>query len=391
MENQYLMNTYRRYDVVFEKGKGSYLYDINGTAYLDFVSGIAVNSLGHCNEIVVDAIARESQKLMHISNLYWNENQFVLSKLLVQASGLEKAFFVNSGTEANEGAMKLARLYGKSKGNNYKNIILYMSNSFHGRSLGSLSITGQEKYQAPFRPLFPMTDEVAFNDLASLRDKMNENVCGVFIEPIQGEGGVTPATQEFLNEARSLCDKYDSLLIFDEVQCGIGRTGSLFAYEQYHVKPDVLTLAKGLGSGFPIGAIVAGPKACDIFQPGDHGSTFGGNPLACGVAISVLSKISEKEFLADVQIKNKFVIERLEKLKNKVPCIKEIRGMGLLLGIEFCESAKPIIQKCFENKLLLIGAGENVIRIIPALTISIEELSAGLDILEKAIFEVYPS
>ncbi|MEI8216945.1 MAG: aspartate aminotransferase family protein [Eubacteriales bacterium] len=386
MENKYLMNTYGRYEVLFQSGKGSYLYDANSQAYLDFVSGIAVDSLGHCNDIVVEAIARESRNLMHVSNLYWTQNQFDLAKLLVEASNLDKVFFANSGTEANEGAMKLARLYGNMSGSN---VILYMSNSFHGRSLGSLSITGQEKYQAPYKPLFPNTVEVAFNDVESLREHMNENVCGLFIEPIQGEGGVTPATLEFLREARILCNKFDSLLIFDEVQTGMGRSGNMFAFQNYNVVPDVLTLAKGLGSGFPIGAIVAGKKASNVFKPGDHGSTFGGNPLACGVGISVMNKISEKEFLDGIIIKHQLIIDRLNEIKGKTSCIKDIRGMGLLIGIEFFENAKPIIQKSFDNKLLLIGAGDNVIRIIPALTISKDELISGLAILENAILEFH--
>lgn len=381
------MNTYSRSNLVFDRGEGSWLIDSNGDRYLDFVAGIAVNCLGHSNPAIAETICNQSRQLMHISNLYFNTNQMALARKLAESAGLDQVFFCNSGTEANEAAIKLSRKYGGLSGNPSKNIILHMKDSFHGRTLGALSITGQEKYQECFRPLIGGTAQVDFNNIASLTAAMNDDICAVFIEPIQGESGVTPATVEFLSAARSLCEKYDALLIFDEVQCGMGRTGSLFAFEQFGVKPDAVTLAKGLGGGFPIGAVVANTKAGGAFVPSDHGSTFGGNPLACTVALTVLDQLENHSVISEVPVKNAYIIKRLNELKEKTPLISDIRGMGLILGIEFTSGAKEIIASCLDKKLLLISAGSNVIRLVPALTISLEELKLGLDILEEAISE----
>lgn len=385
--SQYLMNTYNRSNLIFDKGEGSWLIDSTGDRYLDFVAGIAVNCLGHSNPAIAETICNQSRQLMHLSNLYWNTNQMALAKKLAESAGLDQVFFCNSGTEANEAAIKLARKYGGLSGNPSKNIILHMKDSFHGRTLGALSITGQEKYQECFRPLIGGTVQVDFNNIASLTAAMNEHICAVFIEPIQGESGVTPATVEFLSAAKSLCEKYDALLIFDEVQCGMGRTGSLFAFEQFGVKPDAVTLAKGLGGGFPIGAVVANAKAGGAFVPSDHGSTFGGNPLACTVALTVLDQLQSHGVISEVPEKNAYIIKQLTELKEKTPLISDIRGMGLILGIEFTSGAKEIIASCLDKKLLLISAGSNVIRLVPALTISLEELKIGLDILEEAVLE----
>jgi acetylornithine/N-succinyldiaminopimelate aminotransferase len=381
------MNTYNRSPLIFDKGDGSWLIEKSGDRYLDFVAGIAVNCLGHCHPAIAETLSKQSRELMHLSNLYWNSNQTALADRLAALSGLDQVFFCNSGTEANEAAIKLARKYGRRNGDEAKYIIVHMKDSFHGRTMGTLSITGQEKYQESFKPLMGGTREALFNDGDSLSEVMSEAVCAVFIEPIQGESGVTPATTEFLSLAKSLCEKYDALLIFDEVQCGMGRTGSLFAFERFGIKPDVATLAKGLGGGFPIGAVLANNKAASAFVPGDHGSTFGGNPLACTVALTVLSQLTEHGIIDAISDKNAYVLERLTRIKEKTPLIVDLRGMGLILGIQFASGTKEIIARCLSKRLLLISAGNDVIRLVPALTISLEELKIGLDILEEAILE----
>jgi acetylornithine/N-succinyldiaminopimelate aminotransferase len=387
MDNHYLMNTYNRFDLIFDRGEGSWLFDSTGEKYLDFVAGIAVNCLGHCHPAIAETLASQSKKLMHISNLYWNTNQMTLAKQLVEASGLHQSFFCNSGAEANEAAIKLSRKYGHIHGGPEKNIIIHMKDSFHGRTIGALSITGQEKYQLKFKPLMNGVQQVLFNDIDDLKNAMSSQVCAVFIEPIQGESGVTPASLDYLKAAKELCTAYNALLIFDEVQCGIGRTGSLFAYQLLGVEPDAVTLAKGLGAGFPIGALIANKKAAEAFEPGDHGSTFGGNPLACTVALTVLDQLISHGIIDSIKDKSDYVLERLNAMKEKTDLITDIRGMGLILGIQFSRGAKDIIAKCLEKHLLLIAAGSDVIRLVPPLTISIEELEIGLAILEEAILE----
>lgn len=385
--SQYIMNTYNRCELIFDKGEGSWLTDSLGNKYLDFVAGIAVNCLGHCHPAISETLCKQSKELIHLSNLYWNSNQMALAKTLAELSGLDQVFFCNSGTEANEAAIKLARKYGSLHGGQSKNIVVHMMNSFHGRTLGALSITGQEKYQNCFRPLIGGTVQANLNDIESLEAVMSDAVCGVFIEPIQGESGVTPAKAEFLSAAKSLCEKHDALLIFDEVQCGMGRTGALFAFERFGIKPDVVTLAKGLGGGFPIGAVLANAKAGGAFIPSDHGTTFGGNPLACSVALTVLDQLVNHGIIESIPEKNTYILQRINALKEKTDTLVEIRGMGLILGIQFTGGAKEIIAKCLDKRLLLISAGSEVIRLIPALTISLGELKIGLDILEEVIME----
>lgn len=379
------MNTYERFDVIFERGAGSWLYDTEGRKYLDFVAGIAVNCLGHSHPAVVHAISEQSKKLMHISNLYWNEPQLLLAEKLVSYSDHQKVFFVNSGAEAVETALKLARKYGKIQGGEKKNRILYMKNSFHGRTLGALAVTGQEKYQKDFMPLMGEVEAVSFNDIEDLREKANQNVCAMIVEPIQGESGIIPAQQSFLQEMRKLCDQLDALLIFDEIQCGIGRTGKLFAYQSFGIIPDVICMAKGLGGGFPIGAILVKDEAAAAFSPGDHGSTFGGNPLACAAACAVLDELMEKKVIEDVKEKSEYLMERLEELQKKYPAIQQIRGIGLMIGLCFDREVKEIVKKCFEKGLLVIGAGANVIRLVPALNIEKKEIDQGIKILQDVL------
>lgn len=385
MSESYIMNTYGRFNVTFEKGEGTKLYDKNGVEYLDFVSGVAVNCLGHCHPVMVNAIKEQSSKLIHISNYYWNENAMKLSELLCKNSDHQKVFFCNSGTEAIEAGIKLARKYGLIHGGESKKEIIYMNNSFHGRTLGSLSITGQPKYQESFKPLIGDVASVNFNDENDIKDKISSKTCAVILEPIQGEGGIIPASKAYLELVRKLCDENNALLIFDEVQCGMGRTGSLFAYKKFGVIPDIVCIAKALGGGFPIGAMVAKEAAAASFVPGDHGNTYGGNPLACGVSFAVVSELTNSGLLNGVEEKGKYMFSKLVALKEKYSVIKEVRGMGLLIGTSLEGNIKEVINTCFENKLLLITAGSDTVRFLPPLNVSFEEIDKALEIFEKAI------
>ena len=368
-----IMKTYKRFDLNFVKGEGTYVYEKNGDKYLDFVAGVAVNSLGHSNKKVVDAIKNQSEKLIHISNLYYDDNQISLADKLIKLSNHESVFFCNSGTEAVEGALKVIRKYGYEKG---KTKILYMKNSFHGRTFGALAVTGQEKYQKYYKPLIGDVEEVEFNNIEDLKNKMSDDVCGIIVEPIQGEGGINSIEESFLKEIKNLSDKYDALLIFDEVQSGIGRTGKFFAYQNYDVVPDVVAMAKGLGGGVPVGAFMVNEKA-DVLTYGDHGCTFGGNPLVTAVSNVVVDTISDEMFLNEVSIKGNYLKHELEQLTKNVEFVKRIKGKGLMIGIEIDiekVEIKDIVSKALEYKLLIIGAGTNTIRIVPPLTVTIDEI-----------------
>lgn len=357
--------------------------------YLDFVSGIAVNCLGHSNIEIVKTISEQSAKLMHISNLYWNIPQIELANRLAEASGLDKVFFCNSGTEANETALKIARRYGRRNGREEKTGIVCMKESFHGRSMGALSVTAQEKYRAPFRPLIENVYDVDFNDIGSVEAVMDDNICAVILEPVQGESGIIPAKPEFLRAVKQLCDKYDALLIFDEVQCGMGRSGKLFTYQLLGVKPDICTTAKALGAGFPIGAVMASESACEYFIPGDHGCTFGGGPLACAVGNTVMKQLFDKGVLENVSLMGEYLISRLRDLKAKYECIIDVRGMGLLIGIQLREGLKSeLIKKALENKLLLAGAGNETVRFLPPLNVTRQEIDIALQRFESAISQI---
>lgn len=390
MSKNNIMNTYGRFDVVFEKGKGTRIFDKDGIEYIDFVSGVAVNCLGHSNPKIVETIKNQAEKIMHISNYYWNENAMNLAEKLCKNSDHQKVFFCNSGTEAIETALKLSRKYGKlsSKNKGDKNEIIYMNNSFHGRTMGSLSVTGQPKYQEPFRPLVGNVKSVKFNDVEGLEKVVNENTCAIILEPIQGEGGIICADVEFLETARKLCDKYDALLIFDEVQCGIGRSGKLFAYQKYGVVPDLICIAKALGGGFPIGALLAKEKAAEAFVPGDHGNTYGGNPLGTAIGCCILDELIDGNVINSVDEKGEYIKAKLNTFKEKYNVIEEIRGMGLLIGIKLNVDNKLFSTKCFEKKLLVITAGDGVVRLLPPLNVSKEDIDAALDIVEEVIKEM---
>lgn len=387
MSKSNIMHTYGRFDVTFERGLGSRLFDIHGNEYIDFVSGVAVNCLGHCHPVIVNAIKEQSSNLIHISNYYWNTQHDILAGKLCKYSNHSKVFFCNSGTEATEGALKVARKYGKINGTSDKNIIIYMNNSFHGRTMGALSVTGQPKYQSNFAPLVGNAKSVNINNIKELRANFDENVCGVIIEPIQGEGGVNSATKEYLKECRVLCDKYNALLIFDEVQCGIGRLGTLFAYKKFDTVPDVVCIAKALGGGFPIGAFLVNDRAA-VLAPGDHGSTYGGNPLACAVANAVIDELTTGGVVSSVDEKSSYIVHKLNSLKEKYDFIEEIRGCGLLIGIKVLGEVKTFIDKCFEKKLLVVSAGPEVVRLLPPLNVTLEEIDNALKIIESVIISL---
>lgn len=386
MHNDNLLKTYNRLDITFKKGKGTKLWDEKGNEYLDFVSGVAVNCLGHCHPIILDALKKQSEDLIHISNLYYNKPQNDLAKKLCSIGDMKKVFFCNSGTESIETALKIARKYGTTIHESKKEII-YMNNSFHGRSMGALSVTGQSKYQKDFTPLVGGMHQAEINNINSIKNIINSNTCAVIIEPIQGEGGIISCSNKFLKELKTLCTKYNALLIFDEVQCGAGRLGSFFAYKQFDIVPDIVCMAKGLGGGFPIGATLTNEKVGKCISPGDHGSTFGGNPLACAVSLAIIKELLDKDIIKEIPFKEKYLKSKFKALKDKYPCLLDISGKGLLIGIKF-KDPKTIIKKCFNKKLLLVGAGENIIRLLPPLNVSYKEIDHAINILKEVLEEI---
>ena len=383
-----IMNTYGRLPMSLVKGAGPWVWDAKGKLYLDFVTGLAVNSLGHNHPAVTQALVEQSEKILHTSNLYWIPNQIALAERLVKHSFAGKVFFCNSGAEANEGAVKLARKYAKQNYGAHKYEIISFNNSFHGRTLAALTLTGQTKYQEGFAPLPAGFSYGVLNDVESLKAKINENTAAVFIEPIQGEGGVIPAEDAFLKEARALCDQYGALLVFDEIQCGLGRTGKLFAYEWSGVRPDVMTLAKALGAGVPIGALLATDKAAEAFQPGDHASTFGGNPLATAVGCAVLDVMLAPGFMEDVQERAAYLSKGLAGLAVKYGTPKSVRGKGFMLGWPVAESGPEIVEACRDKGLLLNCVGGKVLRFLPPLIVKKTELDTGLEILDSVLADL---
>lgn len=383
--------TYNRFPVIFDHGNGVYLYDTEGNEYLDFGAGIAVMGLGYNDEEYNTAVKAQVDKLLHTSNLFYNVPSIEAGEKLLEVSGMDKVFFTNSGTEAIEGALKIARRYAYNKekacgtekgcqesGDGVQGCvheIIAMHHSFHGRSLGALSVTGNDHYQEPFKPLIPGIKFAEFNDLDSVKALINENTCAVIMETIQGEGGIYAATEEFLKGVRKLCDEHDMLLILDEIQCGMGRTGSMFAWQQYGVKPDVMTTAKALGNGVPIGAFLASGKAATAMVPGDHGTTYGGNPLVTAAAGAVLD-IYEKRGIVDHAAKvGDYLWIKLEEVTAKYDCITGHRGRGLMQGLEFDTPAAPIVKKALlDEKMVLISAGSNIIRFVPPLIIEKEHV-----------------
>ncbi|SFH03330.1 acetylornithine aminotransferase [Desulfotomaculum arcticum] len=382
LSDKYVMHTYGRIGLAPVCGKGARLWDADGKEYLDFVGGLAVNSLGHCHPAVVDAIREQAGQLMHVSNLFYIEPQAKLAELLVQNSCFNRAFFCNSGAEANEGAIKLARKYAWKKHGPGKYEIITAKQSFHGRTLATVTATGQTKYQQGFEPLVPGFKYVPFNDLAALEESIGPQTCAVLLEPVQGEGGVNVATAEYLAAVRELCDRNGALLIFDEVQCGLGRTGKFFAYENYGVEPDIATLAKALGGGFPIGAMLVKAEVAAGFAPGDHASTFGGNPLACAAGLAAMQAMLEEGVVENCARVGAYFKEKLNDLAGKYSFIKEVRGLGLLLGMEMSVEGGRIVNSCRENGLLINCVNNNVLRFIPPLIINTKDVDRALDILD---------
>lgn len=382
-----IYKTYNRFPVVFDHGDGVRLYDTDGNEYLDFYAGIAVNGLGYNDAEFNEAVKAQVDKLLHISNLYYNVPSVEAAELLLKASQMDKVFFTNSGTEAIEGALKIARRYAYNKDGGHDHEIIAMNHSFHGRSLGALSVTGNDHYQEPFKPLIPGIKFADFNDLESVKAVVNEKTCAIIMETVQGEGGIYPATQEFLSGVSELCDKNDILLILDEIQCGMGRTGSMFAWQQYGVKPDVMTVAKALGNGVPIGAFLAAGKAATAMVPGDHGTTYGGNPFVTAAAYKVLELFEKRDIVNHVKEMGDYLTKKLEKLKDKYEIITARRGLGLIQGLEFTVPVSSIISQALtEQKLVIISAGTNIIRFVPPLIIEkehvdemVEKLSAVLE------------
>jgi acetylornithine/N-succinyldiaminopimelate aminotransferase len=382
---KYLLNTYGRLPVAMVKGKGSYLYDADGGEYLDFVGGLAVNALGHCHPNVVQAIEEQAHKLLHCSNLYWIEPQTKLAQVLVENSCLDKVFFANSGSEANEGAFKLARKYAKLKHGGERYEIITMKQSFHGRTLAALAATGQDRFHQDFQPLPPGFTYVPFGDLEALQKAISHKTCAVMLEPIQGEGGVNVPTVAYMQEVQKLCQEKGLLLILDEVQAGMGRTGTLFAYEQFGIEPDILTLAKALGGGVAIGAFLAKDHVADAFKPGDHGSTFGGNPLATAVGLATVKTMLETGLLEQVKATGAYLQEKLNKLKSKYSCIKEVRGQGMIWGLELDRPGSDIVDKCVAEGLLINCTVNTVLRLLPPLTVTKEEVDKAVAIIDKAL------
>lgn len=377
------MDTYSRFPVTLVKGKGSYVWDDQGKQYLDFTSGIATCNLGHVPEAVKEKLEEQLQNLWHCTNLYHIPNQEKLAALLVANSCGDQVFFCNSGAEANEAAIKLARRYAnKVKGSGSSEVVTFQQ-SFHGRTLATLTATGQEKIQQGFSPLMPGFSYLPFNDEEALEELITRKPAAVLLELVQGEGGVIPADPEWVKKLAELCKQNGFLLMVDEIQTGIGRTGTLFAYEQYGIEPDVISLAKGLGSGFPIGAIIAKEEAAKGFEPGSHGSTFGGNPLATAAGLATITHIIETDLLIHAKEVVTYLDSQLEMLKGKYAFIKNIRGKGLLKGLLIETNALDIVQKAIANNLLILTAGPNVVRILPPLTVTKEEINEFIEALDK--------
>jgi acetylornithine/N-succinyldiaminopimelate aminotransferase len=388
--SRYIMNTYNRFPVMLRKGRGIKVWSADGKEYLDFVGGVAVNILGHCHPRVVVAIQKQAQRLIHVSNYYHIEPQIKLAKLLVTNSFAEKVFFCNSGAEANEAAIKLARKYFKEKGDPKRFEIITADNSFHGRTLATLTASGQEKIQKGFEPLLSGFKHVPFNDATAISKSITKDTCAVMLEPIQGEGGVIVPDQNYLKEVREICHEQNIFLILDEVQTGMGRTGKLFAYEHFDIQPDIMTIAKGLGGGVPIGAMLATDRVASAFKPGSHASTFGGNPLVCAAAVATIETLLEDGFILDqCNRMSAYLVENLWELKDKFPrLIKEIRGKGLLVGMELTMDGDMIVRECLEKGVLINCTAGNVLRFIPPLIVQKKDIDRLIDKLQEVFKKV---
>lgn len=379
--DKYILNTYTRSPIAFVQGHGSELVDENGKVYLDFFPGWGVNNIGHTHSKVVGAIQKQAAKLIHVPNSFYNPLQARLAQKIVETSFNGKVFFANSGAETNEAAIKFARAYGK--GERYE--IITTASSFHGRTMGALSATGQDKIQKGFEPLLTGFRRVAFNNIQAIKSELNDKTIAIMLELVQGEGGIRIAEQEYVKEIRQLCDKFDLLLVIDEVQTGIGRTGAMYAYQHYDIEPDLMTLAKSLGGGLPIGALVAKASISDTFKPGMHGSTFGGSPFVCAASLAVFEAIEEEGILENANKMGKYFVKELNRLKEKHKIIKEVRSLGLMIGVELTIPGREIYEKCLEKGLIINCTAENVLRLMPALNITKSQIDEGLQIIDEVM------
>lgn len=383
--DEVLMQAYSRFPIVFDYGKGVNLYDTDGKEYLDFAAGIAVFAFGYGNEEYNSALKDQIDKIIHTSNLFYNVPAIEAAKKIVKATGLSRVFFTNSGTEAIEGAIKLARKYYYEKNGTNDSQIIAMKDSFHGRSIGALSVTGQPKYQEAFKPLIGGVVFAQYNDLDSVKALVNEKTSAIILETLQGEGGIHPATDEFIKGVRKICDDNDIVLILDEIQCGMGRTGKMFAYEHYGIKPDIVTVAKALGCGVPVGAFVANEKVSAAMKPGDHGTTYGGNPFACAAVNRVFEMFEKHDILDNVCKVSTYLEEKLNELVDEYDFIVERRGKGFMQGLQFNKPVIDTINKCLENGLVVISAGANLMRFVPPLIITKEDVDKMIEILKKSL------
>ena len=383
---QNLLHTYNRYQVILDRGEGVHLYDVNGKEYLDFVSGIAVFALGYGNREYNDALKAQIDKLIHTSNYYYNMPAIHAAKKLTEVSGRDRVFFTNSGAESVEGAIKAARKYAFLKDGKTDHEIIAMEHSFHGRTMGALSVTGNPKYREAFEPMIGHIRFAKMNDFESVSAQVTDKTCAIILETVQGEGGIYPAEEAFLKKIRALCDEKDILLILDEIQCGMGRTGTMFAWQRYGVKPDIMTTAKALGCGVPVGAFLMTEKvAQNSLVAGDHGTTYGGNPLACAAICKVLELFEKQNILANVNRVGAYLYDRLEEVAKEYDCIKAHRGVGLMQGLVFEQPVGDIIKRAMDLGLILINAGANIIRFVPSLVITEEDVDQMISILKEAI------
>lgn len=380
-----LLHTYNRYQIVLEKGDGAYLYDVDGKEYLDFAAGIAVCSLGYGNEAYKDALKKQIDNLTHTSNLFYSKPVARAAAMLKEATQMDRVFFTNSGTEAIEGALKAARKYAYVKQSGRYEFIA-MHHSFHGRSMGAVAVTGTEHYRTPFEPLIGGVKFADYNDLESVKAQITEKTCAIILEPVQGEGGIYPASRAFLEGVRALCDEQDILLIFDEIQCGMGRTGSMFAWQGYGVKPDIMAMAKAIGNGVPVGAFAMTQRVADSsLAPGDHGTTYGGNPLVCAAVEAVLTIFQKEDLLAHVQSVSGYLEEKLDEIVEAHACVTERRGKGLMQGLVLTKPVGEVIKKAMDAGLIVISAGGNVLRLVPPLIITEAQVDEFIGKLKMAL------
>jgi predicted acetylornithine/succinylornithine family transaminase len=385
LERRYLLGTYNRYPVALTRGKGVFLYDIDDRRYLDFVSGLGVNALGHAHPRIVKTIREQAAKLIHVSNLYYHEYQGELAEKLCMLSGLDRAFFSNSGTEAIEGSIKLARLAGHRAGGEAKCRLVALEGSYHGRTFGALSLTGQAKHRKGFEPLLEEVTFVAQNDTEGLRAAVNDNTCAMVLEPIFGEGGIYECSVEFLQECRALADRFQAALIFDEIQCGLGRTGTMFAFQAFGVKPDIVAIAKPIAAGLPLGAFIAKEEFASAISPGQHGTTFGGGPLACRVALEFLSIVEEEKLLENVNKVGAYLQQELKTVAEKSAVAKEVRGRGFIQGINLEIPARPIVDEALNEGVLFNSTQDTVVRFLPPFLLEEKHVDKGIRVLKKLL------